>query len=33
MVCTRSGMIGNVQSVYFAGYLVGSIVMGILADQ
>jgi hypothetical protein len=33
MVCSRSGMIGTVQSVYFSGYLVGSIIMGILADQ
>ena len=33
MVCSGSGLIGSLQSVYFAGYLVGSIVMGIMADQ
>lgn len=33
MVCDRSGWIGSVQTVYFAGYLVGSLVLGILADK
>lgn len=33
MVCDDSGMIGTVQMVYFAGYLVGSLVLGILADR
>lgn len=32
MVCDRAFMRGSVQTVYFMGYLIGSIVMGILAD-
>ena len=33
MVCDRAFMRGSVQTVYFMGYLIGSIVMGILADK
>lgn len=32
MVCSNAFWRNNVQTVYFLGYLVGSIVMGILAD-
>lgn len=32
MVCDKAIWRNNLQTVYFAGYLVGSIVMGILAD-
>ena len=33
MVCDKSFLRGAVQTVYFMGYLIGSIVMGILADK
>lgn len=32
MVCDKASWRSNVQMVYFSGYLVGSIIMGILAD-
>lgn len=32
MVCDKSSWRSSVQMVYFAGYLIGSIVMGVLAD-
>ncbi|CAF0803311.1 unnamed protein product [Brachionus calyciflorus] len=32
LVCSDSGMIGSLQTIYFSGYLVGSIIMGIMAD-
>ncbi len=33
MVCEKASWRSNVQMVYFLGYLIGSIVMGILADR
>lgn len=33
MVCDRSFFRSNVQSIYFCGYLVGSLVLGNLADK
>jgi len=33
MVCTRASWRSTAQMVYFSGYLVGSIIMGILADK
>jgi len=33
LVCDKSFYRGSFQTVYFMGYLVGSIVMGILADK
>ena len=33
MVCDRSSYRSNVQTVYFCGYLVGSLGLGILADR
>lgn len=32
MVCDRSILRGAVQTVYFMGYLIGSIFIGVLAD-
>ena len=32
MVCGRSILRGTVQTVYFMGYLIGSIFIGVLAD-
>lgn len=33
LVCDRSHFNSNVQSIYFTGYLVGSILLGNLADK
>ena len=33
MICDKTFWRASVQTVYFSGYLVGSIVMGILADK
>lgn len=33
MVCDRSFLRSNVQSIYFCGYLFGSIILGSLADR
>ena len=32
MICDKSFWGGHLQSVYFSGYLVGSLILGILAD-
>jgi hypothetical protein len=33
MVCDRTFLRANVQSFYFVGYLVGSLVLGYLSDK
>jgi hypothetical protein len=33
MVCEKAVRRGTLQTIYFSGYLVGSLVLGILADK
>ena len=33
MVCDKTVWRASIQTVYFGGHLVGSLIMGILADQ
>jgi hypothetical protein len=33
MVCEKAVRRGTLQAIYFSGYLVGSLVLGILADK